>query len=222
MATRKANPNAIVNMVATATAKASATMAKAEAVAADKIGAYVLEELHKAHELTTAAGKKAEGMIRVAFNKAIDAGRKAKKEGGELKDLLNDTVDEAVELGYLSASTARSYKTSLSFAIDRKVEWYSGLSGAEEQEAALTAANLKVPKDVAKKAEAARNKRAEKAAAAAGAKAPKARDCSKPAILKRLKEAYEDALAGGFAGLAFNIKDAIHSEEPEWVAPSAK
>lgn len=218
MATKKNTSAVVANMVAAASAKAEAVKAQAEMKASERIAADVLGALHKAREVEEAGAKKADGMRREAFNKAIDAGRAAGLDAGELKDLLADVLDKAVEAGDLTESSAKAYRNGLAFAIERHVPWASNLHGTEAKVQALKDANKAIPKalqEAAKKLEA-------KEAAKREAKNGKTHVASLDTIVKALAKALADARTIGRGELAADILDCIHSVKPDFTEPKAE
>lgn len=217
MATRKNTSAAVANMVSTATAKAAALVAKAESTAAERIAADVASRLHEAAEVQRAGEKKADGLRATAYNMAIDAGRVAGLDAGEIKDLLTDVTDNAVEAGDLSESTGKAYKNGLAFAIERHVPWASNLHSTEAKAQALLDAGKKIPKAL----EAAVKKLAEKELAKREAKQSKNPGASLETVVKHLAKALADARTIGRGELCADILDVIHSVKPEFTEPKA-
>lgn len=218
MATRKPKTNAIVNMVATQQARAAALVAKAELKASERIAADVLTRLHEAHATEEAGKAKADGMRREAFNMAIDAGRAAGLDAGELKDLLADVLDKAVEAGDLTEGSAKAYRNGLAFAIERHVPWTSNLHGTEAKVQALLDASKAIPKSLQEAAK----KLAEKEAAKREAKHGKGSVASLETVVKHLAKALADARTLGRGELAADILDVIHSVKPDFTEPTAE
>ena len=217
MATRKNTSAAVANMVKTATAKAEAVKAQAELKASERIAADVLTRLHEAHATEEAGRTKADGMRREAFNMAIDAGRAAGLDAGELKDLLADVLDKAVEAGDLTEGSAKAYRNGLAFAIERHVPWASNLHSTEAKVQALKDANKAIPKAL----QAAAQKLAEKEAAKREAKHGKGQVASLDTVVKHLAKALADARTIGRVELCADILDCIHSVKPDFTEPKA-
>lgn len=218
MATRKNTSAAVANMVTTAIGKAAAIAAKAEMKASEKIAADTLTRLHEAREVEDAGRAKADGMRREAFNMAIDAGRAALLDAGEIKDLLADVLDRAVEAGDLTESTAKAYRNGLAFAIERHVPWTSNLHSTEAKVQALQEAGKTIPKSL----QAAAEKLAEKERIKREAKHSKINEASLDTVVKHLAKALADARTIGRVELCADILDVIHSVKPEFKEPDAK
>jgi len=217
MATRKNTSAAVANLVKAATGKAEAIKAQAELKASERIAAETLTRLHEAHEVEQAGAKKADGMRREALNMAIDAGRAAGLDAGELKDLLADILDKAVEAEDLTPATAKAYKNGVAFAIERHVPWASNLHSTEAKVQALQDANKAIPKSLQEAAK----KLAEKEAAKREAKNSKTQVANLDSIVKHMAKALADARTLGRSELCADILDVIHSIKPEWTEPTA-
>ena len=218
MATRKNTSAAVASMVAAATHRADALKAKAELKAGERIAADVLTRLHEAHQTEEAGRMSADGMRREAFNMAIDAGRAAGLDAGEIKDLLADVLEKAVEAGDMTDGTAKAYKNGLAFAIERHVPWTSSLHSTEAKVQALQTAGKAIPKalqDAAKKL-------TEKEAAKREAKNGKAHVASLDTVVKALAKALADARTIGRVELCADILDVIHSVKPDFTEPAAE
>lgn len=218
MATRKTTSTVVANMVATANAKAEAVKAQAEMKASERIAADVLGALHKAHETEEAGKTRADGMRREAINKGIDAARAAGLDGGEIKDLMSDVLDKAVEAGDLSEGSGKAYKNGVSFAVDRHVPWASNLHGTEAKVQALLDANKAIPKALQEAAK----KLAEKEAAKREAKQSKGQVANLDTVVKHLAKALADARTIGRVELCADILDCIHSVKPDFTEPAAE
>ena len=220
MTTRKKNTSAAVAaLVETATAKAAAVVAKAEETSVEVIRAATLDALHRAFEVETDGQRRADGIRREAFNAAIDAARKAGRDSGEIKDLMGDILELAVEAGDLAESTAKAYRAGLAFAVDRQVPWASDLHGTEARILALQAAGKAIPKALQAAAQKLEEKQAAKAAMAA--KQSAGHVASLDTIVKALARALADARTIGRAVLASDILDVIHGVKPDFVEPKA-
>ena len=221
MATRKKNTSAAVAaLVQTATAKAAAVVAKAETMSEDMIRTATLEALHSAASIEEAAKVQAEGIRREAINAAIDAGRKAGLDTGEIKDMLSDILDLAVEAKDLTEGTAKSYRNGVAFAVDRSVPWTSDLHGTVARVKALETAKKAIPKSLQAAAKKLEEKEAAKAARAA--KPGAGHVASLDTIVKALAKALADARTIGRGELAADILDVIHGIKPEFTEPKAE
>jgi hypothetical protein len=214
---KAAAPDVIANMVAAQTAKAAAIMARAEATAAERILTVTLDQIHTAAEVERAAGKKADGIRATAFTTAIDAAREAGLDTGEVKDLMAEIVDRAVETGDIAKSTGRLYKMGLTFSIERHVPWTSTMHDPKEKVRALTLAKKAIPKAL----QAAAEKVAAEEAAKREAKNSKGHVASLDTVVKSLAKALADSRAIGRVELSADILDVIHSIEPGFVEPKA-
>lgn len=214
---KAAAPDVIANMVAAQTAKAAAIVARAEATAAERILTVTLDQIHTAAEVERAAGKKADGIRATAFTTAIDAAREAGLDTGEVKDLMAEIVDRAVETGDIAKSTGRLYKMGLTFSIERHVPWTSTMHDPKEKVRALTLAKKAIPKAL----QAAAEKVAAEEAAKREAKSSKGHVASLETVVKSLAKALADARAIGRVELSADILDVIHSIEPGFVEPKA-
>lgn len=218
MATRKKNTSAAVAaLVETATAKAAAVVAKAEETSVEVIRAATLDALHRAFEVETDGQRRADGIRREAFNSAIDASRKAGRDSGEIKDLMSDILDLAVEAGDLASTTAKAYRNGLAFAVERNVPWASDLHGTEARILALQAAGKAIPKALQAAAQKLEEKQAAQAARAA--KHGAGHVASLDTIIKALAKALADARTIGRDTLAMDIIDIIHSIKPDFTEP---
>ena len=214
---KAAAPDVIANMVAAQTAKAAAIVARAEATAAERILTVTLDQIHTAAEVERAAGKKADGIRATAFTTAIDAAREAGLDTGEVKDLMAEIVDRAVETGDIAKSTGRLYKMGLTFSIERHVPWTSTMHDPKEKVRALTLAKKAIPKAL----QAAAEKVAAEEAAKREAKNSKGHVASLETVVKSLAKALADSRAIGRVELSADILDVIHSIEPGFVEPKA-
>ena len=214
---KAAAPDVIANMVAAQTAKAAAIVARAEATAAERILTVTLDQIHTAAEVERAAGKKADGIRATAFTTAIDAAREAGLDTGEVKDLMAEIVDRAVETGDIAKSTGRLYKMGLTFSIERHVPWTSTMHDPKEKVRALTLAKKAIPKAL----QAAAEKVAAEEAAKREAKGSKGHVASLETVVKALAKALADSRAIGRVELSADILDVIHSIEPGFVEPKA-
>lgn len=210
-------PDAIANMVAAQTARAAAIVAKAEETAAERIAAETLARIHEAAEVERAAIKKGDGIRAAAFTTAIDAAREAGLDTGEVKDLMAEIVDRAVETGDIAKSTGRLYKMGLTFSIERHVPWTSTMHDPKEKVRALTLAKKAIPKAL----QAAAEKVAAEEAAKREAKTSKGHVASLETVVKSLAKALADSRALGRVELSADILDVIHSIKPDFVEPKA-
>lgn len=218
---KAAAPDVIANMVAAQTAKAAAIVARAEATAAERILTVTLDQIHTAAEVERAAGKKADGIRATAFTTAIDAAREAGLDTGEVKDLMAEIVDRAVETGDIAKSTGRLYKMGLTFSIERHVPWTSTMHDPKEKVRALTLAKKAIPKALQAAAEKVAAEEAAKEAAKREAKNSKGHVASLETVVKALAKALADSRALGRVELSADILDVIHSIKPDFVEPKA-
>ena len=173
------------------------------------------QTLHAAHDVEQAAKGKAAELRKGAINFAIDAGRAADVDTGDIRDAIMERLDAAVAAGELEKSSARAYMTGVRFALERRVMWSPALHSAEGQIQALLDAGKPIPKSLQAKADDMAAKKTER-----DAKQGKAHVASKESVIKHLAKALVDARALG-AAYAADILDCIHGIQPEWKEPTA-